>query len=162
MTRLRHMIPVLLILCGVRQALTAASQDPLLPLHALGERARKKVEALLQDHTLKRSPRLEHPIISRALHQFLLDRPDVGAAIARILGIAKYTVTRVRQDLFHGSDGEGKAQRVVQQVSEVMAQDPQKTYSWIAESDALAFEDLIILRKSMKLPEPSATRGEPS
>lgn len=101
------MILIFPILCASLHASRVDSEDVSIRLDALREEAREKVEALRHDHTLKRSPRLEHPIANRPLHQFLLDRPDVGAAIARSLGIGKYTVTRVGKDRFHGSDGEG-------------------------------------------------------
>lgn len=106
---MRHAYRIILFLAllGAAPALTATSQNLSVPLDALGERAREKVEALLQDHTLKRTPVLEHPILNRSIHQFLLDRPDVGAALTRILGIGKYTMTRVGKEHFHGSDGEG-------------------------------------------------------
>jgi hypothetical protein len=78
-----------------------------IPLEDFGEGAREKVEALLNDYTLKRSPRLDHPILNPAVHQFLLDRPDVGATLARILKIGTYTVTGTGKDRFHASDPEG-------------------------------------------------------
>lgn len=84
----------------------ATSQDPI-PLSALDEGAKQNVEALLKDHTLKRSLSLEHPILNHQVHQFLLDRPDVGAAISRSLGIGNYTITRVGPDRFHGYDLDG-------------------------------------------------------
>lgn len=87
-------------------AFAATLQIPF-PLETLNESAKQKVEALLNDHTLNRSLSLEHPILNRQLHQFLLDRPDVGAAISRSLGIGNYTITRVGPDLFHGHDPDG-------------------------------------------------------
>jgi hypothetical protein len=56
----------------------------------------------------------------------------------------------------------GKAQGVVRQASELIAQDPQKAYSRIAESGQLATEDLMTFRKLMTLPGPSAAgKDEP-
>jgi hypothetical protein len=85
---------------------TVASESTF-PLEALDERARQKVEEILIDHTVERSPRLEYRILNPALHQFLLDRPDVGAAISRALGIGNYTMTRTGKDTFHGIDPDG-------------------------------------------------------
>lgn len=87
-------------------AFAATSPIPF-PIEVLDERAKQKVETLLNDHTLKRSLSLEHPILNRPLHQFLLDRPDVGAAISRSLAIGNCTITRVGPDLFHGHDPDG-------------------------------------------------------
>jgi hypothetical protein len=78
-----------------------------VPIESLDEKGREKVEGLLRDHTIMRSPRMEHPILNRPLHQFLLDRPDVGAALARILRIGTYTITPTGTDQFRASDPEG-------------------------------------------------------
>ncbi|MFQ5918272.1 MAG: hypothetical protein ACE5I0_10730 [Candidatus Binatia bacterium] len=100
------MILIFLILFGPEQAWTS-SENFSIPLDALDERGREKVEDLLKGHTLERSPSQEHPIVNRELHQFLLDRPDVGAGISRALGIGDYTVTREGKDVFHASDPAG-------------------------------------------------------
>ena len=107
MRLLQRIVLPLLALVGALSTVTGASERLSFPLEALEETARKKVEALLTDHTLKRSPRLDHPILNPPLHQFLLDRPDVGAALARVLKIGTYTVTRTGKDLFQASDPEG-------------------------------------------------------
>lgn len=101
--RLRWSVLVLstyLVTLGARTAASPAS----FTFEALDDRAREKVEAILEDHTLERSPRLEHRILNRPMHQFLLDRPDVGAALSRALGIGNYTMTRTGEDRFHGTD----------------------------------------------------------
>jgi hypothetical protein len=97
----------LLTLFGVLHGSTATSETVSLPLDALEAPAREKIEALLKDHTLKRSPTLDHAILNRPLHHFLMDRPDVGAALSRILKIGTYTVTRTGTDQFRASDPEG-------------------------------------------------------
>lgn len=102
----RCVILVFLILFGADQAWTAP-ENFTIPLESLDEAAREKAEDLLTDHTLKRSPTQEHPILNRQLHLLLLDRPDVGAGISRALGIGDYTMTREGKDLFHGSDPGG-------------------------------------------------------
>ena len=106
MTRPASIVLSLLIVATAPAPARAAERFPL-PLGALGAGAREKVEALLNDYTLKRSPRLDHPILNPPLHQFLLDRPDVGAALARILRIGTYTVTGTGKDRFRASDPEG-------------------------------------------------------
>jgi hypothetical protein len=100
---------ILLSLLVVAAALAPAdAAEPFpLPLEDFGEGAREKVQRLLNDYTLKRSPRLDHPILNPPVHQFLLDRPDVGASLARILKIGTYTVTGTGKDRFHASDPEG-------------------------------------------------------
>jgi hypothetical protein len=102
----RWSILISLICLAPLTAWAATSSHPF-PLETLDEGAKQKVEALLNDYTLKRSPRLEHRIMNRPVHQFLLDRPDVGAAISRSLGIGRYTITRVSPDRFHGHDPDG-------------------------------------------------------
>ena len=102
----RCVILIFLILFGAEQAWTSP-ENLAIPLESLDATAREKIEDLLNDHTLKRSPSQEHPIVNRQLHQFLLDRPDVGAGISRALGIGDYTMTREGKDLFHGSDPGG-------------------------------------------------------
>ena len=97
----------LLTLAGVLSPRSGAAEPLPVPVEAFSEGARKKVEALLREHTIMRSPRLEHPILNRPIHRFLLDRPDVGAALARILKIGTYTVTRTGTDQFRASDPEG-------------------------------------------------------
>jgi hypothetical protein len=99
-------VPSLLIVAAALAPAGAAERFPL-PLEALGPGAREKVEALLNDYTLKRSPRLDHPILNPPVHRFLLDRPDVGATLARVLRIGTYTVTGTGKDRFHASDPEG-------------------------------------------------------
>lgn len=98
-------IPLLMLLGALGPG--AAAQDLPSRFHAVGGEAREKMEVLLRDHTLRRSLLIEHPIMNRPLHQFLLDRPDVGAAIARSVGIGNYTITQVEQDRFHGRDPDG-------------------------------------------------------
>ncbi|MFQ5989237.1 MAG: hypothetical protein ACE5K9_04910 [Candidatus Methylomirabilales bacterium] len=106
MTASRRVILIFLMCLAPLPGLAATSPRPF-PFEALDENAKEKVEALLNDYTLKRSLHSEHPIVNRGLHQFLLDRPDVGAAISRSLGIGNYTITRVGPDLFHGHDPDG-------------------------------------------------------
>jgi hypothetical protein len=96
-----------LLIVAAAPAPAGAAEPFPLPLEKFGEGARERVEALLNDYTLKRSPRLDHPILNPPLHQFLLDRPDVGATLARILKIGTYTVTGTGKDRFHASDPEG-------------------------------------------------------
>ncbi|MFQ5930611.1 MAG: hypothetical protein ACE5MK_13025, partial [Acidobacteriota bacterium] len=105
----RHPKYVILVLfaCVVTLPVFTVASESSFPLEALDDRAREKVEALRNDHTLERSPRLEYRIMNPALHQFLLDRPDVGAAISRTLGIGDYTMTRTGKDTFHGIDPDG-------------------------------------------------------
>jgi len=98
---------VFLTLLGILHVFTAVAQNSPFPLDTLSERAREKIDPVLEDYTLKRVLELEHRILNRPLHQFLLDRPDVGAAIARGLGIGNYTVTRKEKDLFYGVDPDG-------------------------------------------------------
>ncbi len=246
MRHFQHAPVILIIFVAALPALTVIAQDLPPPFHALTGRAREQANALVEDHTLKRSLLIEHPIVNRPLHQFLLDRPDVGAAIARSVGIGKYTMTQVEKDRFHGRDPDGvegdmeilyraegqrvyfaqgivegalvtlqgkmimfqesqyrsteqagqwvrtqltiyakienpfiafvlkifapligglvdpkisKAQGVVRQVNELMAQDLEETYSRIATADQLDPEDLTTLRKLMGLPDPSANQG---
>jgi hypothetical protein len=96
----------LLIVAAALAPADAAEPFPL-PLEDFGEGAREKAQRLLNDYTLKRSPRLDHPILNSSVHQFLLDRPDVGASLARILKIGTYTVTATGKDRFHARDPEG-------------------------------------------------------
>ncbi len=106
MSRRASIILSLLIVAAALAPAGAAERFPL-PLEEFGEGAREKVEALMNDYTLKRSPRLDHPILNSPVHQFLLDRPDVGATLARILTIGTYTVIGTGKDRFHTSDPEG-------------------------------------------------------
>jgi hypothetical protein len=106
MMLLRRATVIFLACCAPLLVFAAAAESPV-PLSALDERAKQHVEALLKDHTLERSLSLDHPILNQSLHQFLLDRPDVGAAISRSLGIGNYTIRREGPDRFHGYDPDG-------------------------------------------------------
>ncbi len=106
MSTARHVILIFLICLAPLPALAVTSPRPF-PLEAVAEHGKQKVEALLDDYTLKRSLSIEHPILNRQLHQFLLDRPDIGAAISRGLAIGNYTITQVGPDHFHGRDPDG-------------------------------------------------------
>jgi hypothetical protein len=63
--------------------------------------------ALLTDHTFQRSVVSTGRVFDRDLHEFLLNHPDVGAALARLQGLAPYRVRRVGPRVFEGTDGEG-------------------------------------------------------
>jgi hypothetical protein len=72
----------------------AVSSDPVLA-------------TLLAEHTLQRSVVSSGRVLDRELHEFLLNRPDVGAALARLQGLGPYRVRQVGPRVFEGTDGEG-------------------------------------------------------
>lgn len=66
-----------------------------------------RLEALLRDPTFTRRVESTGRVLDRDLHEFLLSRPDIGAALARLQGLGEYRVRRTGPRTFEGTDGEG-------------------------------------------------------
>jgi hypothetical protein len=65
------------------------------------------LSTLLTDYTFRRSVVSTGRVLDRDIHEFLLSRPDIGAALAHLQGLGDYHVRRVEPGAFEGSDGEG-------------------------------------------------------
>lgn len=99
---------LLALVCVTLVAVSEAVEgDGLPPELDDAVRVHTGLQRLLEDYTFRRTVRTTGPVLDRALHEFLLSRPDLGAALARLQGHGPYRVTRVAPGAFEGTDGDG-------------------------------------------------------
>lgn len=104
---MRHAIALLLVLVIGASRGTGADEVPQALREAVG--GHPDLAALLADYTFRRTVATSGEVLDPHLHEFLLNRPDIGAALARLQGLGAYRVRRTGPAIFEGTDGEGAA-----------------------------------------------------
>lgn len=102
----RRAIALLLVVAMAVPGGGAAAADPPDALREVVA-DRPDLATLLTDYTFRRGVASTGKVLDRDLHEFLVSRPDVGAALARLQGLGAYRVRQVGPRVFEGTDGEG-------------------------------------------------------
>lgn len=101
------LLSITLILLWCFPSGTAWPAPPVIPLEKLDDWQSEKANEVIQGYALSREVGPVYIQVDKALYEFLLERLEVAAAIARNLGLAKYRIRRLAQGFFYGDDGEG-------------------------------------------------------
>ena len=97
-------LSILLLLFAVTLYASSSLAPSILEV-VLGHR-RVEVEEMVENPTFVR--RLDFEVLADVqVYTYLLDHPDLNAALARALGIAPYEVVRIGPGQYHGDDGGG-------------------------------------------------------